>query len=57
MGPEIQWVHSYVTGDKIYCVYRAASPDLVLAHAEAGGFPADSINLVAGVIDPTTADA
>jgi hypothetical protein len=57
MGHDIQWVHSYVTGDKIYCVYRADSPELVLQHAAAGGFPADSVAEVAAVIDPTTAAA
>jgi hypothetical protein len=53
----VQWVHSYVTDDKIYCVYRAASDDLVREHAARGGFPADSIAPVRAVIDPTTAEA
>ena len=47
MGPDIQWLHSYVTGDKIYCVYRATSEDLVREHARLGGFPADSVFVVA----------
>ena len=51
----IQWVESYVTGDKIYCVYRAQSEDAIRKHAEAGGFPANRISRVATVIDPTTA--
>jgi len=56
MGPETQWVQSYVTQDKIYCVYRAASVDLVRRHAEEGGFPANSIAEVLSVIDPSTAE-
>ena len=55
MGPTIQWVESYVTGDKLYCVYRAQSEDAIRKHAEAGGFPANRISRVATVIDPTTA--
>jgi hypothetical protein len=55
MGPGIQWVESYVTGDKLYCVYRAQSEDAIRKHAEAGGFPANRISRVATVIDPTTA--
>ena len=57
MGPEVQWVHSYVTGDKIYCVYIAASEDLVREHARRGGFPIDSVARVVASIDPTTAEA
>jgi hypothetical protein len=57
LGPEVQWVHSYVTGDKIYCVYNAASEDLVREHARRGGFPADSVARVMATIDPTTAEA
>ena len=57
LGPEIQWVHSYVTGDKIYCVYNAASEALVREHARRGGFPADSVARVVTTIDPTTAEA
>ena len=57
LGPEIQWIHSYVTGDKIYCVYIAPNEDLIREHASRGGFPADSIAEVKTVIDPTTAEA
>ena len=57
MGPHIQWVQSYVTGDKIYCVYIAPNEEAVLEHAQKGGFPADSISEVKTVIDPTTAEA
>ena len=56
LGPEIQWVHSYVTDDKIYCIYRAPSEDLIRQHAETAGFPANSISEVRTVIDPTTAE-
>ncbi|MBC9911559.1 DUF4242 domain-containing protein [Chitinophaga varians] len=56
MGPEIQWVHSYVTGDKIYCVYIAPNEEMVREHANKGGFPANSINEVVTIIDPTTAE-
>ena len=56
LGPEIQWVHSYVTADKIYCIYRAPSEDLIRQHAETAGFPANSISEVKAVIDPTTAE-
>ncbi len=56
LGPEIQWVHSYVTDDKIYCVYRAPSEDMIRQHAETAGFPANSIAQVRATIDPTTAD-
>ncbi len=56
LGPEIQWVHSYVTDDKIYCVYRAPSEDLIRQHAENAGFPANSIAQVRAVIDPITAE-
>jgi len=55
LGTGIQWVHSYVTDDKIYCVYRADSADLIRQHASEGGFPANSIVEVRAVIDPTTA--
>ena len=57
LGPDVQWVHSYVTDDKMYCVYRAPSEDLVREHARCGGFPADSVAKVVGVIDPTCAEA
>jgi len=56
LGPEIQWVHSYVTDDKIYCIYRAPSADLIRQHAETAGFPANSIAEVRNMIDPTTAE-
>jgi hypothetical protein len=56
LGPEVQWMHSYVTGDKIYCVYIAPSEELVREHARRGGFPADSVARVTSVIDPTTAE-
>ena len=56
LGPEIQWVHSYVTDDKIYCVYRAPSEELIRRHAETAGFPANSIAQVRATIDPTTAE-
>ena len=56
LGPEIQWVHSYVTDDKIYCIYRAPSEDLIRQHAEVAGFPANSISEVRATIDPTTAE-
>jgi uncharacterized protein DUF4242 len=57
LGPDIQWVHSYVTTDAIYCVYNAANPEIIEEHARCGGFPADRICEVAGIIDPTTAEA
>lgn len=56
LGPEVQWVHSYVTDDKIYCLYRAPSEDLIRQHAEAAGFPANKISEVRATIDPTTAE-
>jgi predicted Rdx family selenoprotein len=56
LGPQIQWVTSYVTTDKIYCVYVAPSEELIREHARKGGFPANKISLVAEVIDPTTAE-
>lgn len=56
LGPEIQWVHSYVTDDKIYCIYRAQNEQIIREHAERGGFPANSISQVRTVIDPTTAE-
>jgi len=55
LGPDIQWVHSYVTDDKIYCIYRAENADQIREHAAKGGFPANSISAVRSVIDPTTA--
>jgi len=56
MGPQIQWVHSYVTDDKIYCVYVAPNEDAVRRHAQQGGFPANRISRIRTVIDPTTAE-
>jgi hypothetical protein len=56
MGAQIQWVHSYVTGDKIYCIYIAPDEQTIREHAERGGFPANRISEVANVIDPTTAE-
>ena len=56
MGPEIQWVQSYVTGDKVYCVYIAPNEEMIREHAREGGFPANSISEVKTVIDPTTAE-
>jgi hypothetical protein len=56
LGPDIQWLHSYVTGDKLYCVYIAPSEDLIRKHAERGGFPANRISAVRRLIDPTTAE-
>lgn len=56
MGSEIQWVHSYVTGDKIYCIYNAPNEEMVREHAKQGGFPANSVNKVATIIDPVTAE-
>jgi hypothetical protein len=57
MGPQIQWVQSFVTEDKIYCIYVAPDEASVRTHAQKGGFPANSIARVRSVIDPTTADA
>ena len=56
-GPEIQWVHSYVTGDKIYCIYIAPNEEMVREHASQGGFPANRVSEITTVIDPTTAEA
>ena len=56
MGPQIQWVNSYVTNDKIYCVYIAPNEEMVREHARQGGFPANSVSLVSTVIDPTTVE-
>ena len=57
LGPSIQWVQSYVTEDKITCVYIAPNPEIVREHARLGGFPADRVLEVATIIDPTTAEA
>lgn len=56
LGADVQWVHSYVVADKIYCVYNAKNPDIVREHARCGGFPADSVAEVVATIDPTTAE-
>jgi len=57
LGPQIQWLHSYVTGDKIYCVYIAPNEEMVREHAKQGGFPANKVSEVKLVIDPTSAEA
>lgn len=56
LGPAIQWKHSYVTGDKIYCVYIAPNEEMVREHASLGGFPANRVSRVLEIIDPTTAE-
>jgi len=56
LGPQIQWVESYVTDDKVYCVYIAPSENLVREHAKQGGLPANRVSEVRGIIDPTTAE-
>ena len=56
LGPAVQWVQSYVTADKVYCIYLAADEALVRRHAELGGFPANKVSRVTTVIDPTTAE-
>ena len=57
LGTDIQWVHSYVAGDKIYCIYNAPSEDLIRKHAEQSGFPANKITRLSAIIDPTTAES
>jgi hypothetical protein len=57
LGPKIQWVESYVTDDKVYCVYIAPDEATIRAHAEQGGFPANRISRIRTMIDPTTAEA
>ncbi len=57
MGPEIQWLHSYVTGDKIYCVYLSPDEETIRQHAQKAGIPANRISAVRRLIDPTTAEA
>jgi hypothetical protein len=57
MGTQIQWMHSYVTGDKIYCVYIAPNEEMVREHASRGGFPANKVSEIKTTIDPTTAEA
>jgi hypothetical protein len=56
LGTQIQWVNSYVTKDKLYCVYIAPNEEMVHEHAKLGGFPANSVSQVFGIIDPTTAE-
>jgi len=56
LGPQIQWVQSYVTTDKIYCIYNAPNEEMVREHARQGGFPANSVSRVSTIIDPTTAE-
>jgi uncharacterized protein DUF4242 len=56
MGPQIQWLQSYVTGDKIYCVYIAPNEEMIREHAKQGGFPANRVSEITSVIDPTTAE-
>ena len=56
MGPRIQWLHSYVTGDKVYCIYIAPNEETIREHALAGGFPANRVSEIKSVIDPTTAE-
>jgi hypothetical protein len=57
LGPEIQWIESYVTDNKIYCVYIAPSEEMIRTHAQQGGFPANQISEVHAVIDPTTSES
>jgi len=56
LGTEIQWIHSYVAGDKIYCIYLAPTEELIKEHARLAGFPADRITRIATIIEPATAD-
>ena len=56
LGPQVQWIHSYVTDNKIYCVYIAPNEELIREHANQGGFPANSVSEVKSTIDPTTAE-
>jgi hypothetical protein len=56
MGPQIQWIHSYVTGNKIYCIYKAQNEELIREHAKKGGFPANTIVEVSSIISPATAN-
>jgi hypothetical protein len=57
LGPKIQWVQTYVSDDKLYCVYNAPSPTLIEEHAKCGGFPANRISQVRSIMDPTTAES
>lgn len=56
LGPQIQWVHSYVTADKVFCVYNAPNAEMIREHAEQTGIPANSISQITTIIDPTTAE-
>jgi predicted Rdx family selenoprotein len=56
MGPEIQWVHSYCTDDKMFCIYIAPNAETIREHARRGGFPADAVLKVGAIVDPTTAE-
>jgi hypothetical protein len=56
LGPEVQWIQSYVTADKIYCVYIAPDEEAVKKHARLGGFPANAVSRISAIIDPTTAE-
>jgi hypothetical protein len=56
LGPAVQWVQSYVTDDRLYCIYIASGEDLIMEHARRGGFPADNIARIRTVIDPATAE-
>jgi hypothetical protein len=56
LGPQIQWVQSYVTDNKIYCIYRAPNEEMIREHAQRGGFPANKISQVRSTINPTTAE-
>lgn len=56
LGPAIQWVHSYVAGDKIYCIYNAPNEEMLIEHATRGGFPANKVTRISRVIDPVTAE-
>ena len=56
LGPRIQWVESFVTGDKIYCIYQAPDEDIIIQHAQMGGFPANRVEEIKNVISPVTAE-
>ncbi len=56
MGPQIQWLESYVTGDKVYCVYISPNEEMIREHAKQGGFPANRISEIKSIIDPTTSE-
>ena len=56
MGPQIQWVQSYVTGDKLYCIYVAPNEEMIREHAKLGGFPCNNVNKVTAIIEPVTAE-